>query len=143
MVQKSRNPQLFSRDPVYRDEANYGFYLPYYRLVLGWLTALTGSIGMAYWFLTVVASLVMLVGFWLLYLALKVKPMWAAVGAILSALPRLAPAQEITGAGLMETALPRTFLSTMLPYVMLMFFRSRGRGWRCVLSFLMVGLLGN
>ncbi len=143
MIQKSQDPGLFAHDPVYSNLTNYDFYLPYYRRLLGWLMQITGKVSLAYWLLTVGISAVTLFGFWLLYLDLKVRPTWAALGAILSALPRLAPAQEITGACLMETALPRTFLSMFLPLVMLMFFRSRGRGWRCVLSFLAVGLLGN
>ena len=115
MIQKSQDPELFARDPVYSDRTNYDFYLPYYRRLLGWLMQITGTVGLAYWLLMVGISAVTLFGFWLLYLDLKVRPTWAALGAILSALPRLAPGQEITGACLMETALPRTLLSMFLP----------------------------
>ena len=143
MIQKSIDPELYSRDPIYGNPANYDFYLPYYRHLLEGLMGVTGDVSLAYWALMTGMTLVTVVAFWLLYVGMKVRPTWAAVGAILSSLPRLAPSQEINGAGVMETALPRTFVTMMLPLVMLVFFRSRGRGWQCLLSFFAVGVVGN
>ena len=143
LVQKIANPELFSRDPTYGDIEKFSYYLPWYQSLLAWLVESSGSVGMAYWWLMVACSVVMLAGFWIFFLAMRVRPVWAAWGAILASLPRLAPAEEITGAMVMQTALPRTIFSMAIPFILLLFFRSRGRGLLCILAFLLVGLAGN
>jgi len=143
VVQRQIDPELFQDDPTYGESRNYQWYLPWYRNLLVFLARLGGGIAMGYWLLMAACSAVTLLGFWILFLRLDVDPLWAAGGAILTALPRLASGQEISGACAMETALPRTMFSMLLPIILLLFFRSHVRGWRCVLSFLLIGLFAN
>ncbi len=143
VVQRQIDPELFQDDPTYGESRNYQWYLPWYRNLLVFLSRLGGDISMGYWLLMVACSAITLLGFWILFLRLDVNPLWAAGGAILTALPRLASGQEISGACAMETALPRTMFSMLLPIILLVFFRSHMRGWRCVLSFLLIGLFAN
>ena len=143
VVQYEQNPAGYAADGLFRDPSWYQAYLPWYRALTVQLTRWTGDGAVAMWVMSVSLTAAMALAFWLLFYLMKVDPMLATVGAIIGILPRVATCSELTGAGILETALPRTFFSAGLPLAILLILKSQGRLSWSVAGFFLIGLLGN
>lgn len=137
------DPALFASDRLYGEANLYEFYLPWFRSVMAWLTGLLGGPAWTFWVLALVLTAASLLTLYVLLIAMAVRPSVAALAAVIGTLPRLSLGDTLWGAGIMETALPRTFFSALFAVPVLVLYRARFRGWKVPVAFLLVGLLGN
>ena len=143
MALQKLDPEMFASSMLYANERHYSWYLPSYRVLITGLCRLTGSPQTAYWLLMLLTTLGMMLTVFYLFVGLGVDPRLGFLGAILASLPRLSVGETLWGAGIMETALPRTFFGIGFPLIVLLLFRKAFKGWSVPVAFLGVGLLAN
>jgi hypothetical protein len=138
MVLKQANPELFSRDYVYKDDSYFSFYTPSFRILIQFLTTHLGSPGVAFAAITPLVTLLYVCSMTALGYLVSRNAYVALSVAVFSSLRFYPLGGEVWGTVTLSLAIPRTLFTAVSPLLLAVLMNGRAYSTR---HFLLAGFM--
>jgi len=144
MVAKDLNPHLYPTDPLFGNRDHYAFYIPLFRRYLEILASHTGNLASGYRLLVFPLNLIFLWGAYIFFCRLWPSRSLAAGLALCASFPFAVPGgAEMSGVGPLSQMLPRTLFTSVLPWLLMGYYRFLNHPRKLTAIFFATGLAAN